>query len=596
MESMKNKRFALQGPLLIAIAIIVGWTSSIQAQNSNTPKEVTATYLLQNAHITIQPGQTTFGSVLVRDGLIAQVGANLIAPFDAQVIDMDSMYIYAGFIDALSHVGLKKKEKEDRPKVKDPGNPPNAVAGITPEHSVYDDYSPSEGSVKKLREQGYGIAHVVPQGRMLPGMGAIFSLAEGEASELVIKKEASMFAQLKSANRVAPGTTIGVMAKYRDIYRNAEATSKYTSQYNMNPAGMRRAQPQPAIEAFIPVVNKTLPVFFISNSALDVSRVIALQKELGFQLVLSDVEQGWTMANKITGGKYPILLSMDLPDAVKEEKEDKEDKNLTAEEKEKAAKKKAEEEEKKKKEEAKLSTLEKANKKSVTEREARKKKSIEEYEAQASTMEKSGIEFSFTGISTKPSDIRKNLKRMIDAGLSEETALAALTTHAANLLGISKIAGTIQKGKLANLVVSDKPFFEEKSEIRYVFVDGQMNEMKKKEDKKGEVAKGAGKALEGEWKYTIEIPGQTQGGIIKITPDGDDVTVELSSDDSPGDFEEATAVSFSDNNLKFDLSIDNDGYQMELSFDLEIEENSMKGMVKAGQFGSFPLEGSRDPK
>lgn len=596
---MTNKRYALQGLLLIAITLISGWTTHLKAQNSNAPKEVTATYLLQNAHITAKPGQTSFGSVLVRDGLIEQVGLNIQTPYDAQVIDMDSMYIYAGFIDALSHAGLKKKEKgkENKPDVKDPGNPPNAVAGITPEHSVYDDYSSKESSVKKLREQGYGIAHIVPQGRMLPGMGAIFSLGEGESAQLVIKKQASMFSQLKSANRVAPGTIIGVMAKYRDIYRNAEATSKYSSKYNMNPAGMRRAQPEPAIEAFIPVVNKQLPVYFIANSALDVSRVIALQKELGFNLVLADVEQGWPMASKITAGKYPILLSMDLPKSIKEDKkEEKDESKMTEEEKEKAAKAKAKKEKKKKKEEAKLSVLEKANKKAKMEKEERKKKSIKDYEAQAAMMEKKGIKFAFTGISTKPGDIRKNLKRMIDAGLSESAALAALTTNAADQLGISKIAGTVEKGKLANLVITDKPYFEEKSAIRYVFVDGQMSEMKKKEEKKGDIEKGAGAALAGEWKYSIEIPGQTQSGVIKITADGDELTVEVSSDDSPGDFEETTDVSLDDNNLTFELSIDYDGNQMILSYNIDIDEDAMNGTVKAGQFGSFPMEGSRDPR
>ena len=598
---MTNKRYALQGLLLIAIMLISGWTTHLKAQNSNAPKVVTATYLLQNAHIIAKPGQISFGSVLVRDGLIEQVGLNIQTPYDAQVIDMDSMYIYAGFIDALSHAGLKKKEKENKPDVKDPGNPPNAVAGITPEHSVYDDFAPKESSVKKLREQGYGIAHIVPQGRMLPGMGAIFSMAEGEPSELVIKKEASMFSQLKSANRVAPGTTIGVLAKYRDIYRNAEATNKYSSKYKMNPAGMRRAQPEPAIEAFIPVVNKQLPVYFIANSALDVSRVIALQKELGFNLVLADVEQGWPMASKITAGKYPILLSMDLPKAIKEDKkgdkkEEKDESKMTEEEKEKAAKAKAKKEKKKKKEEAKLSLLEKANKKEKMEREERKKKSIKDYEAQAAMMEKKGIKFAFTGISTKPGDIRKNLKRMIDAGLSESAALAALTTNAADQLGISKIAGTIEKGKLANLVITDKPYFEDKSAIRYVFVDGQMNEMKKKEEKKGEVAKGAAAALAGEWNYSIEIPGQTQSGVIKITPDDDDLLVEISSSDDPDDFEEGTGVNFQDDSLTFEMSVDNDGFQMELTWNLDVEGDSMTGMVKAGQFGSFPVEATRTPK
>lgn len=304
---MKDKRSALSSILLMAVFVLSSWNTQLKAQNSNEPKEVTKTYLLTNAHITARPGQTTFGSILLRDGLIEKVGANVTAPFDAQVIDMDSMYMYAGFIDALSHVGLKKKEKEDRPRVNDPGNPPNDVAGITPEHSVYDDYSAEEGSVKKMRESGFGIAHVVPQGRMLPGMGAIFSLGKGDSEDLVIAKEASMFSQLKSANRVAPGTIIGVMDKYRDIYRNAAATTKYSGKYKMNPIGMRRAKPDPSIEAFIPVANKQMPVYFIANSGLDISRVIQLEKDLGFKLVIADVEKGWTMAKKIKAGRLSFI-------------------------------------------------------------------------------------------------------------------------------------------------------------------------------------------------------------------------------------------------------------------------------------------------
>lgn len=559
------------------------------AQNSNEPKNVTNTFLLHNAHIITHPGQMVFGSVLLRDGLIENVGPSVSAPYDAQVIDMDSMYIYAGFIDPLSHAGLQKKEKEDRPNVPNPGNPPNAVAGITPDISAYDLYQPSESSVKKLREAGFGIAHIVPEGRMLPGTGAIFSLAEGDKDALVIKKDASMFAQLKSANRVAPGTIIGVMAKMRDLYRNAEATKSYRSKYNLNPAGMRRAQADPATEALIPVVEKQMPVYFIAEKALDISRAITLQQDLGFDLVLADVAQGWPMLSKIKNGRYPILLSLDLPDEIKEEDKDK-DEEMTAEEK-------AEQEKKKKKEEDKLSRLEKINLEALTNREERKKQSVKEYEAQAAQLEKQNVNFALTARSTKPGDIHKNLRRMIAAGLSETTALAAITTRAAEQLGISKIAGSIEAGKLANLVITDKPYFEEKSKIRYVFIDGQMNEMKKKEEKKGQIAKGAGNKLAGEWTYSIEIPGQTQGGTMKITADGDDIVIELDSNDEPGDFDEATDVSFEDNQLKFGMEIDNDGFTLSLTFDMEVEEDSMKGTVDTGQFGAFPIEATKaDPK
>lgn len=556
------------------------------SQNSNEPKEVTQTYLLKNAHITTKPGQTMFGHILIRDGLIAQVGPSISAPFDAQVIDMDSMYIYAGFIDALSHTGVKKPEKENNDRVRDPGNPTNKRAGITPEHAVTEDFDPQDGSVKKSREAGFTIAHVVPRGRMLPGMGGVFSMAKGASTDMVIADDASMFSQLRSASRVAPGTLIGVLAKYRDIYRNAEALKTYSSKYATNPSGLNRAKPDDAIAAFVPVVSKQMPVFFAAKSMLDVSRIINLQKELGFKLVLSDVRQGWPMMDKIKRGNYPVVLSLDLPKEIKEE----EKKDMTDEEKAKAEKKK-------KKEEAKLSALEKANKANKAAREERKKKSVAEYESQAAMMEKSGVKFAFSTMSSKPSDARKEIRRMIKAGLSERAALAALTTNAADILGISRVAGTLESGKMAHIVVTDKPLFEEKSAVRYIFVDGQMNEMKKKEEKKGDVNTDALSAVAGVWSYSIEIPGETQTGNIKIEKDGDDAVVSISSSDNLEDYEEVNNVNLEADKLTFDFQVEEGGMQLPLSFDIDIEGNNMTGKVNAGNFGAFPIEATKkDPK
>lgn len=561
------------------------WPSSeINAQNSNEPKQVTATYLLKNAHITARPGQTQFGHILVRDGLIAQVGPNIQAPFDAQVIDLDSMYVYAGFIDAISHAGVAKPEKEERQRVPDPGNPTYEQAGITPDVSVFEVYDASESSVKKARDNGFTIAHVVPRGRMLPGQGGIFSMGEGKASDQMIAENTSMFSQFKSASGVAPGTLIGVMAKYRDVYRNAEALNTYTTKYISNPVGMNRAKPDPAIAAFSPVVKKQQPVYFVANKMLDISRVMRLQKDLGFKLVLADVKQGWQMADKIKMGNFPLILSLDLPEAAKEEKE------MSDEEKAKAEKKAKEEE-------AKMSILEKANAKAKKEREEKKKKSIAQYEQQAAMMEKKGIAFAFTNMSSKPGDARKNISRMIKAGLSEKAALAALTTNAAQMLGISKVAGTLEAGKMAHIVVTEKPLFEEKSAIRYVFVDGNMSEFKKKEEKKGEVNTSALDAIAGIWSYSVEIPGETQTGNIKVEKDGEDALVSISSSDSPDEYDEVTNVNVEEGKLTFDFTAEEQGMQLPLSFDLEIDGNDMKGKVNAGNFGSFPLEATKkDPK
>ena len=126
-----------------------------------------------------------------------------------------------------------------------------------------------------------------------------------------------------------------------------------------------------------------------------------------------------------------------------------------------------------------------------------------------------------------------------------------------------------------------------------MFVEGHMTEIKKKEKKKAGEASSDGmvkESLVGEWSFTVEIPGQTQSGVMTITEDG---KVEIVADDTPDDTDIADDISFDDDNVTFDLSIDNDGFQLGLSFDLDFDGESYEGMVDVGEFGSFPISGSK---
>jgi 16S rRNA (guanine(966)-N(2))-methyltransferase RsmD len=71
-----------------------------------------------------------------------------------------------------------------------------------------------------------------------------------------------------------------------------------------------------------------------------------------------------------------------------------------------------------------------------------------------------------------PADFPRNIRRMIDAGLPSDAALAKLTTEPAELLGLSKEYGTVEAGKVANLIVTDGDLFGERTRVVRVFVDG----------------------------------------------------------------------------------------------------------------------------
>src|SRR5208282_22483 len=83
------------------------------------------------------------------------------------------------------------------------------------------------------------------------------------------------------------------------------------------------------------------------------------------------------------------------------------------------------------------------------------------------------VKFAFySGGITTPKDIVKAAKKSIDAGLAPEAALRALTLAPAEIFGVADRLGSIEKGKIANLVVTDGDIFEEKTKIKMIFVDG----------------------------------------------------------------------------------------------------------------------------
>jgi len=583
--------------LIIAAAAITCGFSVSQAQiDYDVMPEVTTTILINDVHIQKSPTDSFgLGDILIVEGSIKEISKNITPPYNARIIEGDSAYAYAAFIDPLSHTGMPKPEKPDeKPKVKFIGYPPNAVAGITPEKNAVEEFSHKEGSIKSWREAGFAIVHSVPQGRMLPGMGAIISLSGDKAEDMILQEQSSMFFQFEGSRGFYPSTVIGVMAKWRDMYRKSTYLSKHQGIYKTTSLGTKRPKSDKSIEALIPVSSGQMPVFMKVEKSKDVFRALALQKELGYNLVIGGVKQITPAIKKIKNSKVQILLSADLP---KEEKSDSEKKDKKSDKDKKVDKDKSNEakdeveNEKKNKEEKK-----KKVKKDDPETKAlklKKKKSYEAYVAQAATLEKEGIPFAFSMIDVKTKDLKPNLIKMIDAGLSKHMALSALTTVPANILGIDKEAGTLDNGKMANIMISDKPYFDKESAVRYVFVEGHMTEIKKKEKKKSSSGSGDGLAKEsliGEWSFTVDIPGDTQTGIMTISKDG---KIEIVADNSEDETDVADDTSFDDDNVTFNLSIDNNGMQMELGFNLEFDGDSYDGMVDVGEFGSFPISGSK---
>ncbi|SMD44333.1 Imidazolonepropionase [Aquiflexum balticum DSM 16537] len=542
--------------------------SSIFAWSQSDPsgeRRVTGTYAIKGATITTSPGKTVSGAtIIIKNGLIEEVGTNVKIPVEAQVIEADSLFIYAGFIDGASNAGVAKPTDPERPSNFDPSNPPDEIAGITPWRNVLDNFDFKNGQVSDLRKSGFTVAQIIPDGGMLPGKSAIVVLG-GNASTNIIGQNAALTAKLsisRGGRGMYPGTQLGIMAKFRDLYKNAEYSAQHKRLFAAN-SGLTRPEVNKTLEAFYPAIDKSIPIMFEVSNDLEIRRALSLQKENGFRLVLVGVTEADMVINEIKATNTQVLLSMKLP-------EDK----ITK---------------------AKIEDLSEEMKARTIRAQEAYKNSLK----QAGLLEKAGIPFGFTSIDGKTSDLPKNLKLMIENGLSENAALAALTTNPANILGISKFAGTIEKGKLANMVIFNGPMFNEDSKIKHVIADGYIFDYEIKEKK---ASNGNGKNgtadIAGEWEYTSDTPAGSSGGTMIITKEGETLKGTITYDNPSGNGKassEMKNISISGNYMTFSFDVAAGGMALVVSVSGDVDENKFSGNMSLADFGSFPLNASKKP-
>jgi len=449
-----------QGLFTMVLAALLAASApfTARAQSGTDVPFVSGAWAIQNATIIQEPGRVIErGTVVVRDGVIESVGRRVTIPWDADVIDGDSLTVVAGFIDALSNAGLPEPKRPDNlPSVPDRSNPPPERAGIQPQVDVRDHLDPNDKSVDAYRKLGFTAAHVVPHGGMLPGTGAVALLHN---DNMRFGGPTDLFLEFEGARGVYPGTPMGIMAKVRQLYRESERRLAIERLYADNPGGLSRPLQDPIHEAFFPVVRQEQAVLVFTDDALEIHRAFDLQAALGFQLKLAGLSGAFDALPALRDAGIPLAVTMALPEKADWMKEIKDD-SLAAM----------------------LESFEvdpdlrtatfrdiEAERRNL---EIRQLRSRQQYVAMPALFEQEGIEFAFATYGMETKEIMPNLRAMIDAGLSVDAALAALTVHAAAFAGVDATQGRIAEGYMANLTIVKGALFSEDMKVVRVFVDG----------------------------------------------------------------------------------------------------------------------------
>ncbi len=510
--------------VLISAGLVLLGNSVAEAQK---PPTLQTTFAIVGARIEIGGGKfLAKGTVLVRDGIIEAVGANVLVPPEAEIIKGDGLTVYPGFIDAHATKGISAPEaqpNQDTPPDSSIDAPPFMREanrkGIRPEINAADYFTLTDDALKPERQAGFTTELLLPSGGTINGVGALIDLNGLPRRDAVLRRDAAIGFSFGTAGGGYPNSIMGIIALTRQTMLDAQYYQTLRTAFEKG--GSRRPPDDAGLSALQSALNGKMPVVYEADTEREIYRALKVADEFGVTLILSGGLEAYKAAPLLAKRRIPVLVSLNFgvePNTLLKNKpsvlpvspavkpsvkqgdtpktgsdpakpisselppEDKKpvveddkpvlppnpDKTVPPKSPDQAADDKAKTD----------SADEEADTPIAVSQERQRK--WEEKVANAAVLSKAGVPIAFTTRGLKsPAEFLTNLRRAIKAGLPKESALRALTLGAAQIFGVERQLGTVAVGKTAALIVLSGDFADDKTQVRYLFIDRQKFDLTK---------------------------------------------------------------------------------------------------------------------
>jgi len=376
------------------------------------------------------------GTIVMRRGVIEAVGASVAVPADAAVVDGSGMTLYPGLID------LGNTRAADQPAPQQPQNIRTTaelerwkrLQILKPQARAADGVKVDDAELTRLASAGITTVLALPAGDVISGQSALVNvvappdepqignIVEGRRGLVIVKSPVALHVSFPDRPRAAPNgypeSLMGVIAFVRQAFLDAQ---HYAVEKGADPA----------LEAMQPAIDRKIPVAFEANEGRQILRALKLAKELKLEPIVTGARRADEVTADLKAQNVRVVYSLNYPQRPRTLAPDADEPIETLRTRAEAPKVPGE-------------------------------------------LAKAGVTFAFSSAGmTDPKDFVKNAAKTITAGLAEDAAVRALTITAAAIAGVSDRLGSIEKGKTANLVVTDGNLFDEKTKITKVFVEGR---------------------------------------------------------------------------------------------------------------------------
>ncbi|HVN03431.1 MAG TPA: amidohydrolase family protein [Bryobacteraceae bacterium] len=367
------------------------------------------------------------GSVLVRDGKIAQVGEHIAAPKGAQVIDLKGLHLYPGMIDSDTEIGLSEigavREMND---VSD-------IGLFKPQLRAATAVNPASEHIPVTRANGITAVVTSPGGGIIAGQSVLMHLNGWTMDDMLVRSPVAM--RLEYPHIQPPSRFAALMGEDRPS-AFAEAKRKYEEQVqqlnDFMDAARQYQQAKAAagpdfktdlkLEAMLPVLEGKEPMLIRADKEKSIKEAIAFAGKQKIRMILERGEEAWKVSAELKAHDIPVILapSLRLPD----EEDEPYDKPFSI----------------------------------------------------PGELYRAGVKFAFAtygpGAESNPRNLPYQAAAAVPFGLSPEEALKAVTLYPAQIWGVAGELGSIEEGKWADLIVTDGDPLETRTQVKQMFIKG----------------------------------------------------------------------------------------------------------------------------